>query len=270
MRTIQTAGLSRIDLRIVEGVSIAALPMDRAREVAGKLRAAGIQVGMFGSPLGKIDLADDLGIDLAKLDHLGQLAGVFQCRRVRVFSYFNEKAKATPRDRADETLRRLRVLKERAVALGLELYHENERDIFGDSVANVLQIVDALVDGVHFGTVFDFDNYNQCGEDVWQAWERLRDHTDAFHLKDSDSRRQHVPIGQGAGRAREILSDCLRMGWEGHLALEPHLAHSPAVLATGPGGSANLALANLSDEEAWQVGAAAGKDLLREIGAKWF
>jgi hypothetical protein len=59
------------------------------------------------------------------------------------------------------------------------------------------------------------------------------------------------------------------MGWEGHLALEPHLAHSPAVLATGPGGSANLALANLSDEEAWQVGAAAGKDLLRDIGAKW-
>ena len=42
-----------------------------------KLDAAGISVCMFGSPIGKIDVTDDLEIDLEKLRHLGKLIPVF-------------------------------------------------------------------------------------------------------------------------------------------------------------------------------------------------
>lgn len=269
IKTIADAGFSHVDLRMVEGHNIAELPEDKARVIANKLKAAGIKVGMFGSPLGKIDLADDMAIDLAKLDHLAKMADVFHTRLVRVFSYFNEKAKVDENEYRKQALGRLQQLKDRAIEIGLVLYHENERDIFGDTIAHVVQLADALHDGEHFKLIFDFDNYNQCEEDVWEAWEKLRDRTEGFHLKDSDKNCQHVPIGQGAGRAREILAECVANGWEGHIALEPHLAHSPAVMATGPGGQANQALADLNDQEAWQYGAKEARELMDSIGAAY-
>lgn len=268
--TIEQAGFNYIDLRGLDGFNIADLPLDHAQQVASKLNDANIKVGMFGTPLGKIDIADDMQIDLTKLEHLGKLADVFDCRDIRVFSYFNEKG-ATPEEWKTESLSRLGQLRDLAEKLNLVLYHENERDIFGDVCDNVLAIADALYTGNDgaFRLIFDFDNYNQCDEDVWENWLKLRDRTEAFHLKDSDKQRQHVPIGAGAGYAKEIFVDCLERGWTGHLALEPHLAHSPAVMATGPGGVANQALADMTDFEAWQVGATTAKELLNGIGAQF-
>ena len=124
--------------------------------------------------------------------------------------------------------------------LGLVLYHENERHIFGDRLPGVKVIADELRGGSGdgpFRIIFDFDNFNQTGDDVWRNWLELRDQTDGFHVKDSDPNNQHVPAGRGVGKIREILSDALGRGWQGPLTLEPHLAHSAAVLATGPHGS---------------------------------
>lgn len=267
VRTIQQAGFSHVDLRALEGHNISALPLEVARGVAEKLRKADIAVGMFGSPIGKIDITADMNIDLGRLEHLATLADIFSCRQVRVFSYFNEKH-APPETWQQVSLERLGQLRDLAQKVGLVLYHENERDIFGDTCEHVIAIADALHDGKTFRLIFDFDNYNQCGEDVWQNWLKLRERTDAFHLKDSDKKGQHLPIGQGAGYAPQILADALKRGWTGHLALEPHLAHSPAVMATGPGGVANQALKDMSDFDAWQIGASAAKQLLASIGAK--
>ncbi len=266
IETIRKAGLKTIDLRNFENTNISELPLDEAEVIAAKLAEANIKVGMFGSPIGKIDIADDMQVDLDKLEHLGKLAGVFKCRKVRVFSYFNEKG-ATAEQWGAESIARLGQLRDLAEKLKLSLYHENERDIFGDVSDNVMKIVDALHNGKSFRMVFDFDNYNQCGENVYHCWMKLCDVTDAFHLKDSDAKAQHVPFGQGVSHARKIFSDCIKRGWNGHLALEPHLAHSPAVMATGPGGVANQALADLSDFDAWQVGAEAASSLLKELDA---
>jgi sugar phosphate isomerase/epimerase len=261
---LQRAGLSHLDVRALEDFNVSELPLDVAQIAAQKFADAGIEIGMFGSPLGKIDIADDFEIDLNKLRHLAQLAPIFNCRAVRIFSYFNKSEKSHDEWKA-ESLRRLGALKDEAKKLGLVLYHENEKHIFGEDLKSVLAIADALRDGETFRLIFDFDNYNQGGEDVWQNWQSLKNATDAFHLKDSTKDGQHVPIGQGAGYAREILRDAFQNNWSGPLSLEPHLAHSAAVMATGPSGQANQEFKNMSAADCFQVAAQEAKKLLQEV-----
>ena len=264
IEVIQRAGLRHIDLRGVDGANIVDLPLDTARRYKQRLDEAGLTVNMFGTPIGKIDVTDDIHTDLGRLDHLASLADIFDCRQIRIFSYYNK----TSMDKAawrNEAIERLGRLKNRAASLNLVLFHENEREIFGDLCDDVSAILDAHHDRKTFKSIFDFDNFNQGGENVWQCWLKLRDRTDAFHLKDSDHQGQHVPIGQGAGRAGDIFADALERGFTGPLSLEPHLAHSPAVMATGPSGRANQTLKDMTPTEVWLLAAHAARKLLGDL-----
>lgn len=263
---LQREELNLIDIRFLETINVSELPVEIADNAAKKFAAAGISVQMFGSPIGKIDINDDLEIDLKKLRHIALLAPIFNCNAVRIFSYFNKSERSHDEWKV-ESLQRLSTLKAEAKSLGLILYHENEKHIFGDKCADVLEIAAALRDE-NFRLIFDFDNYNQTDENVWQNWQQLKNVTDAFHLKDSTKDRQHVIIGSGAGYAKEILSDALQSGWNGLLSLEPHLKHSGAVAATGTGGVANQEFKNMSAADSFHVAAQAAKKLLQDIEAE--
>jgi sugar phosphate isomerase/epimerase len=265
IKALQRDGLSLVDLRSVDGCNIAELPLDHAKQVRKKLDGAGIAVGMFGSPIGKIDIADDFNIDLKKLDHLGELASVFDCRAVRMFSYFNKAALPMDQWQA-QAVDRLGRLSDRAAKLNLTLYHENERHIFGDRLEQVLVLARDLRNE-HFRLIFDFDNFNQSGDNVWENWQQLKGVTDAFHLKDSTRKNEHVPIGQGDTQAKEILANALSHGWAGPVSLEPHLQHSSAVQATGAHGSGSKAYTDMPPAEVFHIAAQAANNLLREIGA---
>lgn len=263
---LKEAGLKHIDIRGMDGHNIASMPVEVAQSAKEKLDAAGISVQMFGSPLGKIDIADDPQSDYDKLRHLAELSQIFDCRNVRIFSYYNKENRAHD-EWQTESLKRLGALRDIARETGLVLYHENERHIFGDLGRDVQTIANELRDQSTFQMIFDFDNFNQSGEDVWQTWQLLHEQTDAIHLKDSTPENQHVPVGQGNGRVREILQDAQSRGWSGLLAVEPHLQHSKAVMATGPSGQSNQQYAQMSANEAFQAACSEAKKLLHEVGA---
>lgn len=268
---LQRAGIDRVDLRNVEGTSIVELPLDQAEQVRKKLDAANITVQMYGSPIGKIDIADDVQIDLDRLNHLGALKDILGCRAVRMFSYFNKAE--WPHDKWQaETINRMKQLIEIADKHGLVLYHENERHIFGDLIRDVA----VLRDECHkphpdrFKMIFDFDNYNQSGEDVWAAYQELGETTEAIHLKESrkqpDGKYFHVPVGTGDCQVQRILQEFANRNWTGPVTLEPHLIHSGAVMATGPGGQANESFKQMKPEEAFQIAAEHGIGLLKNVG----
>lgn len=265
---LRRANLKHIDIRGIDGHNIAALPVEAAQEIKTKLDDAGIAVNMFGSPLGKIDITADFETDRQKLQHMGELAPILGCNAIRIFSYYNEKKRPAAEFRA-ESLRRLEILKADAKKLGLVLYHENELDIYGAELEEVLVLAKALRDGKTFKLIFDFDNYNRTTDDVWKNWESLREYTDSFHMKDSTKEGQHVPIGQGSGRARDILNDARNRGWNGPISIEPHLAHSSAVLATNVSGEENQEYAKLPITESFHAAVTIAQELLGNIGAQW-
>ena len=262
---LQQAHIHRVDIRMIDGFNIVELPLDHAVIIAKKLDDANITVGMFGSPIGKTDITDDLQQDLVRLEHLGKLSSILGCNTVRIFSDFNEQSLASTQ-REQQSIDRLLRLRDAAGHLGLILYHENEKDIYGDRCERVLKLADKVRDNQAFRLIFDFDNYHIFGEDTWDNWLALQDVTDGFHLKDSDENQQHVPAGQGAGQLRKILTDAQDRGWVGHLALEPHLSYSAAVMATGPSGQVNEALCNVTPDKSFQLAAEAANAMLNEIG----
>ena len=218
----QAAGMTHIDLRNVEGFNITALPLDVAEEVKAKMDAAGMSCCMFGSPIGKIDVTDDLEIDLDRLRHLAKLIPIFGTNKVRMFSYHNQND--IPYDEFEsQAIDRVTQLKALAKELGLALYHENEKGIYGERLDATLKLLETLRDGESFFGIFDASNFNQSGDDCWENWLALRDHTDALHLKDSDDDGAHTPLGQGNGYYGRIMDDMVERGWSGPVVLEPHL-----------------------------------------------
>lgn len=267
IKACKRGGFTHLDLRSAGGTTITDLPIDAAPQIRSALETAGIKVHMFGSPIGKIDISGDFQTDLDRLNHLGELAKIFDCRQVRMFSYYNR----TGWDKArwqQASLDRLKRLRDRAGQLGLVLFHENEAKIFGDLPEDVAKIAE-LRDGQTFKLIYDFGNYVTAGVDNWQTWQMFKDKTDVFHLKDRKFSGEHMPMGEGDGDAKRILADAVAGGWEGPCVLEPHLQHSSAVLATGPSGMGNQAFADMPLEESFQVSVEAAQGLLKEVGAAW-
>lgn len=266
IQALQRAGLSHIDIRNIDEHNISTLPLEHARRIKTQLDEAGIATQMFGTPIGKIDIADDFQTDRDKLRHLAELAPILACNALRIFSYFNAHG-ASHDEWKTESLRRLKQLRDDAEELNLVLYHENERHIFGDLGDDVLAL--AALRNANFKLIFDFDNFNQSGESVRATWDKLADLTDSIHLKDSTKDNKHVPVGQGNGQVREILADALARGWSGPLAVEPHLSHSGAVAATGPSGQANESYASMKTEDSFHIAVDEAKKMLNEVGANW-
>ena len=269
---LREAGLRFIDIRNIDGHNITALPLEQAKVIRGKLDAAGIRVGMYGSPLGKIDIGDDVTTDLKKLQHLGALRPILGGTNVRIFSYYNRQLGHTHSEFRRLVVDRLRRLKALAADLGLVLYHENESEIFGDKSDDVLALAQELRDGPAgaFRMIFDFGNFNAGRESAWESWLKLRELTDAIHLKDNtwnvDGKLHHVPVGLGGGFVKEILADAVKRGWDGPLVVEPHLQHSAAVAATGPSGVPNQEYARMSANGSFQVACKAAKQMIAAAG----
>lgn len=266
---LKRAGLKYLDPRSIDGSNIAVIPLDKAQASAKKLAAAGVTVQMYGSPLGKIDVADDLQIDLDKLSHIGKLKDVFGCNKVRIFSYYNKKANLDHKKWQTEALDRLSRLNDLAQKLGLVLYHENETDIFGDRAEDCMVIADKLR-GESFKMIYDFANYIRTKQDGWTTWQICKNATDCFHLKDQKNNGEHVPLGGGEDTHIErILRDVKATGWQGPASVEPHLTHSTAVASTGVHGSGDKALKDMPPADTFHIACEAATAMLKKVGIKF-
>ena len=209
-------GISLLELRSVDGRSVLDFTAEEARAYAAELAAGGITVYSIGSPLGKADIACDFDDYMKKVAHILDLCAVFSCRRVRVFSFFRAQ------DSEDEVVRRLTAMVAAAAERGVTLYHENEKEIFGDTVERVKTLMNR-VPGLQF--VYDPANFLQCGQDPAAAMDALFDRIGYFHIKDViTATGELVPAGEGDGHLSALIA---RIPRDAVLTVEPHLAVFP-------------------------------------------
>ena len=212
--------IPQIELRSVDGINVKDLTDEKAQEIALALKEAGISVWSLGSPLGKSDISADFSQEVAVLKRLLQLCRLFECDKIRVFSFFT---KEYARDRQEVT-DRMRRLVEIASEQKIRLFHENEKDIYGDVAVRCLDLMKAFY-GDHFKCTFDFANFVQCRQDTMEAYEMLKPYIEYVHIKDAKwDTGEVVPAGQGDGNVKEILTLLNESGYKGYLSLEPHLA----------------------------------------------
>ena len=208
-------GADLIELRGVDGKNVAALNDGEAVRIKNELDAAGIKVWSLGSPYGKVSLGEGFDEEalFAQLHRLCRTANIFGCDKIRVFSFYDAYGKA------DEVVRLLTESVAFASEYGVRLYHENEKDIYGDVPERVLELR-RRVAGLCF--VYDPANYIQCGVSPAESIPALAASSGYFHIKDVIAETgELVPAGDGDGDISRILD-----GIDGDVTLtvEPHLS----------------------------------------------
>lgn len=244
------------ELRSIDGVNVKDFSDEQARGYARKLAENGVKVWSIGSPLGKIDIAENFSEYEKTVRRVYEIANIFECDKVRVFSFYNAYGES---EKVFENLRRMVKI---AGEYGITLYHENEKGVYGDVVGRVENIA-ANVSGLKF--VFDPANYVQEGEDVTAALKKVGKQTAYFHIKDAiKGSGEIVPAGEGDGEIEKLIS--LVTG-DKVFTLEPHLSLFTAYAAID-----DTELKNryhfATNDESFDFAVNALKNLLKKQGYK--
>jgi len=210
-------GISLLEIRHIDGENIADISAAKAREVRKMLDDAGIAVWSVGSPIGKYPLSEPFAPHLDAFLHTAELAEILGAKNMRLFSFFTKNGADKAREK-EEVFLRMRAICEKAPAW-LKLCHENEKEIFGESVFACLSLHRELP---RLRAVFDPANFVQCGEDTEKAFDALAPYIEYMHVKDATGCGTVVLAGDGAGKLPLILRKYASIG--GKVAtLEPHL-----------------------------------------------
>lgn len=216
-------GLGYFEPRGIDGKNIANLTDEEVERLKGKMKASGIRISSIGSPIGKVKLEEGFEEHFRQFQRVVEIAGQLDARYIRMFSFYHEGGADWTKEERDEVLSRLDKMIAYAKERDVVLLHENEKDIYGDNADRCLDLMEEL-GCEHFRAVFDPANFVQCGQDTWEAYEKLKGHIAYVHIKDAlvaDGRV--VPAGMGDGNVERILRSLLETGFDGFLSLEPHL-----------------------------------------------
>lgn len=221
LRELRRNGMAYVDVRQVDGLNVADFTPEKSRQVRAALDGIGVGVACVGSPIGKIALTDPLPPHAEKLRRVCATAGILGTRSIRMFSFFLPEG-ASRADCREEVVDRLGRLLDVADAEGCVLLHENERDIYGETWEQCLELHRAL--GPRLRAVHDAGNYVLVGSDPLAGAKALFDWIDYVHVKDARTVDQTiVPPGAGDGRYPEILALLATKPGVRFAALEPHL-----------------------------------------------
>ncbi len=234
MDVLEKHGIHFIEMRGVDGKNISEYSIEEAKEISSRLKTRGFQLSAIGSPIGKIGILEPFEPHLALFKHVLDLADVLEAPFIRMFSFFMP-AGDEPSLYRDEVLRRWRAFLDAASGRNVILLHENEKDIYGDTAARCLDLLQSL-QSEQLKATFDPANFVQVGEKTFpEAFEMLQPYIHYMHIKDAVFGSGEVkPAGEGDGKVGEILKALDANGWEGFLSLEPHLNNNL------PGGGAEL------------------------------
>ncbi len=252
-------GFDGIEIRGVDGENISDITKDKAKEIKKRLDSAGLRVWSVGSPIGKVKISDDFESHIEKLKHTLEISDILGSKNIRIFSFYMPEGE-DPDIYKDEVIERLGRMCETAKPHGIDLCHENERHIYGESAKRCDGLLRALPS---LKGVFDPANFVMAGEDVRGAWELLGDRIKYLHIKDSTADGIVVPAGEGDGQIPYIVSEFAKGGGR-DFTLEAHLWNFSGLSALENGNTNSIKHRKTyaDADEAFDVAAEAMKNII--------
>ena len=259
---LSSRGVKYIEPRFVGEKNISDLTECETKELRAKLDCASIGVSSIGSPLGKINLADDFDHHLEVARRTYNTANILGTKNIRMFSFYLRESQTRENARG-EVIEKLGKLVDLASKYGVTLCHENEANIYGETEVYCKDILDAF--GGKLRCVFDMGNFVLDGCKPYpDGYEMLKEYIEYFHIKDSLARGAIVPAGKGEAHIQEILSAHMKYAMSDFfITLEPHLE-----TFSGLNKLATKAFDNPYKFESAEAAFLAGLDALEEIATK--
>ena len=227
IRVLREMDIGYPELRSVWDTNVLDLTRKQLGRVRRMLDRAGIGVSSIGSPVGKVPVDAPFEEHLQKFAHALEIAEQFETTFVRIFSFYPPEGTRRPMNWSpyrSEIIQRLRHMARLAQEAGVVLLLENEKDVYGDTLARCVDLLGS-VDDACFRAAFDPANYIQCGETPFpDAYETLRPWLTYIHVKDARWDGTVTAAGEGFASWPEMLQQLRRDGYDGFFSLEPHLA----------------------------------------------
>lgn len=230
---LHSENIHYLDLRGVWGTNVLDLTEQQVMSIKQTLNKHNIGVACIASPLGKVSIASPFAECLKKLERALELADIFQTPFIRIFSFYppvlsEEDAESgefvNPAEWRDEVHERLQKMTELARIANSTLLHENEKDIYGDTIARCVDLLKSIQDA-HFRAAFDPANFIQCHQIPFpDAYEALYRWLGYVHVKDALADGSVVAAGEGEAHWSDLLQRLRKNSYDGFFSLEPHLA----------------------------------------------
>lgn len=237
MDTLGANGIKHIELRGAFGTNVMRLSEDQCAELKKQYSDRGFCVSCIASPIGKVRLDEDRRKHFDDFRHAVDLAEFFDSRYIRVFSYYPPEGEAIVKYRS-QVIDRVNEQVDYVANRNVTLVLENESNLFGAVPERCVYLLAAVRSKKLVGA---FDPGNFVNMDIPQVyhtcWVPLRPYVGYFHIKDFKyGEKDHaVPAGEGDGDIPAILKDAAADGYNGFLALEPHLVRADhSTGQTGP------------------------------------
>lgn len=206
-----------LEIRSVNGKNVADLSDAEAKDIYEKLEKEGRKVWSIGSPIGKVDINCDFEEYKKKVDRVCKIAKILKADKIRMFSFFNAY------DQEEKVYDYLQEIVNIGNDNGIKMYHENEKEVFGDTVDRILKL-QKNVKGLNY--IYDPANFVQCDQEASYAIEKLFDSIGYFHIKDVvHSTGDLVPAGYGDGHIEDFIK---KIEKDAVLTMEPHLVEFDA------------------------------------------
>jgi sugar phosphate isomerase/epimerase len=231
---LEANGIRHVEFRSIRRTNVLDLSDADHDAFRSLLKRRGFGLSAIGSPIGKIAITDPFEPHLTRLARALDLAEFHGTPNIRIFSFYIPSG-ADPGTYREEVMRRMYDMTEMAARRGLTLVLENEKGIYGDTAARVLEIFES-VESTALAHAFDPANYVETGQPIDEAWDLLRSRVAHFHVKDYDAKLgRNVPAGQGDGQIPRLIAEAVAAGYSGFCVLEPHLVVAEASYGfTGP------------------------------------
>ena len=213
-------GIKNIEIRGVNGKNVSTLTDSEVDYVKKTLKTYNIEVSSIGSPIGKIKLDENMDshFDLAR--RVFKIANELGAKNVRIFSFYLPDGKSR-QDCKDAVISALKNLIDIASEYGVTLCHENEALIYGESPDSCLELLNYF--NGKLKCVFDMGNFVLDGFNPYDAYLKLYNHIEYFHIKDALYKGAIVPAGKGEAEIKRILDDYKSKHQGYFITLEPHL-----------------------------------------------
>jgi sugar phosphate isomerase/epimerase len=233
---LKHCGVRHIEFRSIHKTNVLNLTDAQVAEFKALLEREGVKLSAIGSPIGKVRIDEPFEPHLEKFRRAIHLCKLFGTPNIRVFSYYPpERFDGNWAPYRDAVMDRMRRKAEIAERERVQLFHENEHRIYGDSPERIADLF-ATVKSPALKAAFDPANFVFCGYDPLKGWMTSKPHTAHFHIKDWKAGEEHGRIaGEGQGQIPTIIADAVTMGYRGFATLEPHLlGGGPTGGVTGP------------------------------------
>ena len=223
LEAMKNNGIALIEMRGVDGKSVADLTDDEAKEAKRKLDDAGAALSSLGSPYGKYPIEQPFEAHLDAFKRGLEITKILGANRIRMFSFFMPReGDSKPADWRGKVIDQLGQMLDLADDAGIRLCHENEKGIYGDIDDRCVDLMEVY--GDRMGCIFDPANFIQCGVKPIEAFPKLEKYITYMHIKDALLENGAVvPAGMGDGNVKDILDRLAARADNMTLTLEPHL-----------------------------------------------